>query len=293
MITNAICKAFLLTAALFTTSFAKKKVVKEDVSVELNEFSNTATFIGGPVDGIVEGKSSKCEIDIDDLKQYAIVSEKVFDIEDVCKDNYVVALATNNEDVAKYPMIKARIVESSENCNDAQIILNKETYDQLTKNEEKADIIWTVVDKEGNIKLKVNYEAFNDFDDFVGIPAEEIQRMFEQSAKDMVKNDVDAQGYPWEEKESGHGVVFAAASVAAAAGLVCFVGYKAKSKRAEDAESSLAIPDLPPLDTTVNTVTDHPEGLPRVDIYNPPLEFYHFPMDTSYDIVDIRPDFYD
>jgi len=292
MRTNIICKAFLLTTVLFTTSFSKK-VVKEDVSVKVNEFSNTATFIGGPVDDNADGKSKSCEVDTDKLKQYAVVSKKVFDIENICKDNYVVALATNNENVAKYPMIKARIVESSDNCNDAQIILNKETYDKLTKNEEKVNIIWAVVDSEGNIKLKVNYEGFKAFDDFVGIPAKEIQRMFEQSAKDMVKNNVDARGYPWETNESGNGMVYAAASVAAAAGLICFVGYKSKSNKTEDNENSLAIPDIPPCDTIINTVTDHPEGLPRVDLINPPLQFYHFPMDTSHDIVDIRPDLCD
>jgi len=289
MKTNFICKAFLLTAALFTTSFAKE----EDYVVKKNEFSNTATFIGGPVDGIVEGKSSKCEVDIKDLKQYAVVSEKVFGMDDICKDNYVVALSSNPEDNAEYKMIKARIVESSVNCNDAQVILNKETYDKISKDEISADIIWAVVDAEGNIKLKVNYDGFDNFNDYVGIPAEELEKIFEESAKQMVSKGVDAQGYPWDVTEvEGHGKVFAAATVAAVAGLICFAGYKVKSTRS-DTESSLAIPDLPPLDTTINTVSDHPEGLPRVDIYNPPLEFYHFPMDTSYDIVDIRPDFYE
>jgi len=188
-------------------------------------------------------------------------------------------------------MIKARIVESSSKCNDAQVILNKETYDKISTNEEKANIIWAVVDTDGNIKLKVNYEGFSKFDEFVGIPAQELEKIFEESAKSMVSNDVDAQVYPWDITESkGHGSL-AAVSVAVA-GLACLAGYRLKSKRS-DTESSLAIPDLPPLDTTVNTVSDHPDGLPRVDIYNPPLEFYHFPMDTSYDIVDIRPDFYD
>jgi len=192
-------------------------------------------------------------------------------------------------------MVKARIVEKSNSCNDAQVILNKETYDKISKNEVKANIIWAVVDAEGNFKVKVNYEAFDELDENVGIPAEELKRIFEENAKKMAVENIDAQAYPWEvladeEEKGGHGVI-AAFSVAAVAGLICFVGYKTKPR--EEVESSLAIPELPALDTTVNTVSDHPDGLPRVDIYNPPLEFYHFPMDTSYDIVDIRPDFYD
>lgn len=190
-------------------------------------------------------------------------------------------------------MVKARVVESSKDCNDAQVILNKETYDKFSTAEEKTEVVWAVVDSKGEIKLKVNYEAFKELDESVGIPANVIQSMFEESAKDMVINDVDAQGNPWDTSSSGNSYVSSAAIVAAAAGLVCFAGYKVKSKRSEAAENSLAIPDLPPLNTTINTVSDHPDGLPRVDIYNPPLEFYHFPMDTSYDIVDIRPDFYD
>jgi len=294
MKTNFICKAFLLTAALFCTSFAKD-VVEEDYVVEKNEFSNTATYIGGVVDGIVEDEHNTCESDLSNIKQYAVVSEKVFDIEDVCNNNYVVALALPSEDVGELPMVKARIVEKSNSCNDAQVILNKETYDKITKNEVKANIIWAVVGGEGDFKVKVNYEAFDELDENVGIPAEELKKIFEENAKKMVVENIDAQAYPWEvladqEEKGGHGVI-AACSVAAVAGLICFVGYKTKPR--EEVESSLAIPELPALDTTVNTVSDHPDGLPRVDIYNPPLEFYHFPMDTSYDIVDIRPDFYD
>jgi len=188
-------------------------------------------------------------------------------------------------------MIKARVVEYSEKCNDAQIILNKETYDKISTNEVKANIIWAIVDFEGNVKVKVNYESFADVDENVGIPAEELESMFEESAKAMVNNDIDAQGYPWDVTPSNNRSSIAAISVAIA-GIACFAGYRFKNRH-NDTESSLAIPDLPALDTTVNTVSDHPDGLPRVDIYNPPLEFYHFPMDTSYDIVDIRPDFYD
>eukprot|EP00833_Pecoramyces_ruminatium_P018698 jgi/Orpsp1_1/1192730/evm.model.d7180000095459.1 len=292
MRTNFICKAFLLTAALFSTALAEDAKL-EDVTVEKNEFSNTATFIGGPIDGIVDDKKTKCDVDIDDIKQYAVVSEKVFGIKDVCNENYVVALSVAQDENVKYQMVKARVVESSKDCNDAQVILNKETYDKFSTAEEKTEVVWAVVDSKGEIKLKVNYEAFKELDESVGIPANVIQSMFEESAKDMVINDVDAQGNPWDTSSSGNSYVSSAAIVAAAAGLVCFAGYKVKSKRSEAAENSLAIPDLPPLSTTINTVSDHPDGLPRVDIYNPPLEFYHFPMDTSYDIVDIRPDFYD
>jgi len=287
MRTNFICKAFLLTATLFSTSFAKSAAKK-------NLYANTATYIGGPVDGVVDSENNKCKVDIDNIEQYALVSKKVFDTEDVCKEKYVVAIATSKDDVAEYPIVKARIVESSESCDDTQIILNKDAYDKISKNDEKASVAWVVVDKQGEIKLKVNYEAFKELDEAIGIPATVIQNLFEQSAKDMVTNNIDAQDYPWDiEKDSGSGFVGTAAVVAAAAGLLAFTTYKLKSKRVEDAESSLAIPDLPPLDTTINTISDHPDGLPRVDIYNPPLEFYHFPMDTSYDIVDIRPDRYE
>ncbi|OUM65351.1 hypothetical protein PIROE2DRAFT_69108 [Piromyces sp. E2] len=290
MKTNFICKAFLLTAALFSSSMAK--TVEENLVIEKNEFSNTATYIGGPVDGIIDNNSkTKCDVNIDDLEQYAVVSKKVFGIEDICEDHYVVALSTDFEDTAKFKMIKARIVESSEKCNDAQIILNKEAYDKISTNEEKANIIWAVVDVDGNIKVKVNYESFAEVDENVGIPAEELESIFEESAKAMVNKNVDAQGYPWDVVEGDSHSSIAAISVAIA-GIACFAGYRFKSKK-NDTEDSLAIPDLPALDTTINTVSDHPEGLPRVDIYNPPLEFYHFPMDTSYDIVDIRPDFYD
>lgn len=72
MRTNFICKAFLLTAALFSTALAEDAKL-EDVTVEKNEFSNTATFIGGPIDGIVDDKKTKCDVDIDDIKQYAVV----------------------------------------------------------------------------------------------------------------------------------------------------------------------------------------------------------------------------
>jgi len=296
---NFICKAFLLTASLFATTFAEevaevqKQIIEEDYVFRRNEYTNTATFIGGPVDGIIEDEHNTCEADLSSVSQYAVVSKRVFEIDNVCKNNYVVALAIPNENLGEFPMVKARIVESSESCNDAQVILNKETYDKISKDEIKASIIWTVVDADGNIKVKVNYEAFDELDENVGIPAEELKRIFEESAKEMVANDVDAQGYPWEtlEEQDSEGHSFIAAfSVAAVAGLICFVGYKAKPR---DIESSLAIPELPALDSTVNTVSDHPDGLPRVDIYNPPLEFYHFPMDTSYDIVDIRPDIYD
>ncbi|KAL6630277.1 hypothetical protein U3516DRAFT_738968 [Neocallimastix sp. 'constans'] len=287
MRTNFIYKAFLFTATLFSTSFAKS-------APEENPYANTATYIGGPVDGIVDSKNNKCKVDIDGIEQYAIVSEKVFNVKDVCKERYVVALVTSRGDIAEYPMVKARIVEASENCDDTQIILNKDTYDKISNNDEKASIAWAVVDKQGEIELKVNYEAFKELDEAIGIPANIIQDYFEQGAKNMVANDIDAQDYPWDiKKEGGNGFVGTAAVVAAAAGLLAFTGYKLKSKRVEETESSLAIPDLPPLDTTINTISDHPDGLPRVDIYNPPLEFYHFPMDTSYDIVDIRPDHYE
>lgn len=291
MKSNFICKAFLLTAALFSSAFAK--TVEENLVIAKNEFSNTATFIGGPVDGLIDDNSkSKCDVDISKLEQYAVVSKKVFDIEDICEDHYVVALSTDFEDTAKFKMIKARIVEYSTSCNDAQIILNKEAYDKISTNEMKANIIWAVVDSEGNIKVKVNYESFAVVDENVGIPAEELESEFEESAKAMVNNNIDVQGYPWNVTHTNNHSSIAAITVAVA-GIACFAGYKFKSRKITDTESSLAIPDLPPLDTTVNTVSDHPDGLPRVDIYNPPLEFYHFPMDTSYDIVDIRPDFYD
>jgi len=294
MKTNFICKAFLLTAALFSTSFAKH-VVEENYVVEKNEFSNTATFIGGPVDIGIDDKLNKCEVNTDDIKQYAVVSKTVFEIENICKENYVVALALDQEDDSEFKMIKARVIESSENCNDAQVILNKETYDKISKSDEMANIIWAIVDNEGNVKLEVNYEAFKKLDEEIGIPANVIQGMFEQSAKDMVINNIDAKGYPWDvtDNDNGNGFVGTAAIVAAAAGLICFTSYKVKSKKIEKNENSLAIPELPPHNTTINTISDHPDGLPRVNIYNPPLEYYHFPMDTTYDIVDIRPDLSD
>jgi len=277
-------KTLLLATALLTTSFAKK---------EQSKYANTATFIGGPVDGIDDNnKKEKCnDIDVKKLDQYAIVSKKVFELDDICEENYVVAISTDYEDKSKFKMIKARIVESSSACDDTQVIFNKEAYDKFSTNEEKTNIVWAVVNDEGKIRSKVNYEGFSDFDEFVGIPAEELEKIFEEGVKNMINSDVDAQQYPWDITESKNYSAVAAISVAVA-GLACFAGYRLKSKK-YDSESSLAIPDLPPLDSTINTVSDHPEGLPRVDIYNPPLEFYHFPMDTSYDIVDIRPDFYD
>lgn len=295
MKSNFICKAFLLTAALFATSFAKE-TIEEEYVLEKNEYSNTATFIGGPVDGIIEDEHNTCEADLSSISQYAVVSEKVFEIDDVCKNNYVVALATPNENLGEFPLVKARIVESSESCNDAQVILNKETYDKISKNEIKADIIWAVVDDEGNIKVKVNYEAFDALDENVGIPAEELERLFEEAAKKMVAEDIDAQSYPWdtlEEQSSGNDhTIIAAFSVAAVAGLICFAGYKVKPREI-DTSDNLRMPDIDPNDSCINSISDHPEGLPRIDIYNPPLEFYHFQMDTSYDIVDIRPEFHD
>ncbi len=72
MRTNFICKAFLLTAALFCTSLANE-VVEEDYIIAKNEFSNTATFIGGVVDGIVEDEHNTCESDLSKIKQYAVV----------------------------------------------------------------------------------------------------------------------------------------------------------------------------------------------------------------------------
>jgi len=293
MKSNFICKAFLLTAVLFASSFAAKDTVEEEYVLEKNEYSNTATFIGGPVDGIIEDEHNTCETDLSSISQYAVVSEKVFEIEDVCKDNYVVALATPNDNLGEFPLVKARIVESSESCNDAQVILNKETYDKISKNEIKADIIWAVVDGEGNIKVKVNYEAFDVLDESVGIPAEELERLFEEAAKKMVADDIDAQSYPWdtlEQQGNSEHTVIAAFSVAAVAGLICFVGYKAKPK---DVERSLSIPPIEPTDAAISSITDDPDGIPRFNVYRPSLEYYHFPMDTSYDIVDIRPDFYD
>lgn len=272
MRTNFICKAFLLTAALFSTSFAKQ--VEEDYVVEKNRFSNAATYIGGPVDTGIDEKLNRCEVNINDIKQYAIVSKKVFELEDICKENYVVALARDHEEESEYKMIKARVIEASENCNDAQVILNKETYDKISKSDEMADIVWAIVDNEGNFKLKVNYEAFKELDEEIGIPAGVIQDMFEQSAMDMVSNNVDVQGYPWEVKEggnnngNGNGFVGTAAIVAAAAGLICFTGYKVKSKKIQDTENSLAIPEIPPSSSTVNNICDHPDGLSRVNIYD-------------------------
>jgi len=295
MRTNFINKAFLLTAALFSSAFASDALT--DITIKKNHYSNTATFI----DGITEDNTSCGKID--GISQYAIVSEKVFQIKDICNDNYVIALSTD-QDNTKFKMIKAKIVESSSDCNDAQIILNKETYDKISTNDKKADIVWAIVNSKGEFKLKVNYDGIKAMNDFIGIPPNVIEKMFEETAKDMVAKKIDAQGYPWDvvssisetksTSSSSKSYYSVAAVAAAAAGFICFAGYKAKSKRVEAVENnSIAIPELPPLDATINTVTDHPEGLPRVDIYNPPLEFYHFPMNTSYDIVDVRPDLYD
>ncbi|ORX53416.1 hypothetical protein BCR36DRAFT_403628 [Piromyces finnis] len=317
---NLIGKALLLSTALFSVSLAKK--VEQQEVIKKSKYSNTATYIGGAIDGI-KGNGKCKKVDLGSLKQqYAVVSDHVYSkIEKDCEDRYVVALSTNYKEDTKSKMVKAKIVESSSECDDAQVILNKSTFNKISKDDEKVNVIWAVVDSAGKISLKVNYEGLSVFKDYAQAKQEELVKLFEDSAIKMVKEKIDFQKYPWEDKENiemdadnktsvneiegdeeeekevkevgednGNGVYISGAL--AVVGLGCFIGYKYKSKKS-DVESSLAIPDLPPLDTTINTVSDHPDGLPRVDIYNPPLEFYHFPMDTSYDIVDIRPDFYD
>lgn len=286
--------------------------------------ANKATFAGGMTEGL-DIHDLECDVDVENLKSYAAVSSRVFGIKNICEESYVVAMSAIPEEVANegFPMIRARIVDKCDECNEAQVILNHDAYKNFSKADSNASIIWMVINGSGDIGVKANYLKFHNFTEFVGIPPEEIKRIFELRALEMVENNINFRDWPWEgdnkvqsgaelvssnnstkiittsfndeteNTSNGTGYVAISVSVVGAIGLVCFVGYKSRSRSGLERKDSLAIPSIPAVDSSINSVSDHPDGLPRIDIYNPPLEYYHFPMDTSYDIVDLRPEIYE